>query len=44
MVIQAYRRPKELLRGVYRSDITLVNWPQNDFWLQDLVTATLVSE
>jgi len=26
--------------GSYRSDITLVNWPQNDFWLQDLVTAT----
>ena len=28
-------------RGFYRSDITLVNWPQNDFWLADLVTATL---
>ena len=26
--------------GFYRSDITLVNWPQNDFWLADLVTAT----
>ena len=26
--------------GFYRSDITLVNWPQNDFWLGDLVTAT----
>jgi len=25
--------------GAYRSDITLVNWPQNDFWLKDLVTA-----
>ena len=24
--------------GSYRSDITLVNWPQNDFWLGDLVT------
>lgn len=23
----------------YRSDITLVNWPQNDYWLADLVTA-----
>jgi hypothetical protein len=26
--------------GTYRSDITLVNWPQNDFWGGDLVTAT----
>ena len=26
--------------GTYHSDITLVNWPQNDFWLEDLVTAT----
>jgi hypothetical protein len=26
--------------GLYRSDITLVNWPQNDFWLGDLITAT----
>jgi hypothetical protein len=26
--------------GVYASDITLVNWPQNDFWLGDLITAT----
>lgn len=26
--------------GLYPSDITLVNWPQNDFWLADLVTAT----
>lgn len=25
--------------GTYKSDITLVNWPQNDFWLGDLVTA-----
>lgn len=24
--------------GQYRSDITLVNWPQNDFWIADLVT------
>ena len=31
---------KNFSAGVYRSDITLVNWPQNDFWLQDLVTAT----
>ncbi len=26
--------------GAYASDITLVNWPQNDYWLGDLVTAT----
>ncbi len=26
--------------GAYASSITLVNWPQNDFWLGDLVTAT----
>ena len=26
--------------GLYSSDITLVNWPQNDFWLADLVTAS----
>jgi len=25
--------------GAYQSSITLVNWPQNDFWLGDLVTA-----
>ena len=25
--------------GTYRSDITLANWPQNDYWLGDLVTA-----
>jgi len=25
--------------AAYRSDITLVNWPQNDYWLGDLVTA-----
>lgn len=25
--------------GFYSSDVTLVNWPQNDFWLGDLVTA-----
>jgi hypothetical protein len=24
--------------GTYKSDITLVNWPQNDFWRGDLVT------
>jgi hypothetical protein len=26
--------------GLFASDITLVNWPQNDYWLGDLVTAT----
>ena len=26
--------------GAYQSDITLVNWPQNDYWLGDLITAT----
>ena len=25
--------------GFYTSDITLVNWPQNDFWLGDLITS-----
>jgi hypothetical protein len=25
------------LPGLYRSDITLVNWPQNDYWLGNLV-------
>lgn len=25
--------------GFYASDITLVNWPQNDYWLGDLVNA-----
>jgi hypothetical protein len=31
---------KNFTAGSYSSDITLVNWPQNDFWLQDLVTAS----
>jgi hypothetical protein len=35
---------KNFTAGTYRSDITLVNWPQNDFWLQDLVTATPVEQ
>lgn len=37
-----YRRiadPANFTPGSYRSAITLVNWPQNDFWLGDLVTA-----
>ena len=27
-------------QGTYASDITLVNWPENDYWLADLVTLT----
>jgi len=27
--------------GAYSSSITLVNWPQNDYWLGDLVTASM---
>jgi hypothetical protein len=37
-----YRRiadPANFLPGAYPSAVTLVNWPQNDFWLGDLVTA-----
>ncbi len=39
-----YRRianPANFTPGSYTSGITLVNWPQNDFWLGDLVTASL---
>ena len=39
----AYRRitdPSNFVPGTYRSGITLVNWPQNDFWLGDLLTAS----
>ena len=38
-----YRRiadPANFTPGFYPSAITLVNWPQNDFWLADLVTAS----
>ena len=38
-----YRRiadPANFTPGAYRSGMTLVNWPQNDFWLGDLVTAS----
>ena len=38
-----YRRiadESNFLSGTYRSSITLVNWPQNDYWLGDLVTAS----
>ena len=37
-----YRRIADrtnFIDGAYRADTTLVNWPQNDFWLGDLVTA-----
>ncbi len=40
--IWRYRRiadPGNFLPGTYRSGITLANWPQNDFWLGDLITA-----
>lgn len=26
--------------GAYKSSVTLVNWPQNDYWLGDLATAS----
>ena len=38
-----YRRLADranFLPGAYPSDITLVNWPQNDYWGGDLVTAS----
>jgi hypothetical protein len=38
-----YRRiadPANFTPGLYKSGITLVNWPQNDYWLGDLVTAS----
>ena len=38
-----YRRladPANFQPNTYQSGITLVNWPQNDYWLGDLVTAT----
>ncbi len=38
-----YRRiadQSNFLPGTYRSSITLVNWPQNDYWLGDLVAAS----
>jgi len=37
-----YRRIADrtnFVSGAYKSSITLVNWPQNDFWLSDLITA-----
>jgi hypothetical protein len=37
-----YRRiadPANFVSGAYPNGMTLVNWPQNDFWLGDLVTA-----
>ena len=38
----AYRRivdHRNFTGGSNRTDVSLVNWPQNDFWLGDLVTA-----
>ena len=38
-----YRRilaRENFISGTYISDISLVNWPQNDYWLGDLLTAT----
>ena len=38
-----YRRiiaRKNFSDGAYRSDITIVNWPQNDYFLGDLVSAS----
>ncbi len=38
-----YRRIADrsnFIQGAYPSDITLVNWPQNDFWCGDLLTAS----
>lgn len=42
MNLWVYRRildPANFTPGHYRSGITLVNWPQNDFWLGDLLSA-----
>ena len=39
----AYRRiadPANFVPGAYKSGITLVNWPQNDYWLGDLLSAS----
>lgn len=38
-----YRRildPSNFTPGVYKSAITLVNWPQNDYWLGDVLSAS----
>lgn len=38
-----YRRlidQRNFTKGSYRSDICLVNWPQNDYWLGNLVDVT----
>lgn len=38
-----YRRiadPANFTSGFYPSGITLVNWPQNDYWLRDIITVT----
>ncbi len=38
-----YRRiadQKNFVKGAYRGDICLVNWPQNDYWLGNLIDVT----
>ena len=38
-----YRRiadPRNFLPGTYRGGMTLVNWPQNDYWLGNLIGVT----
>jgi hypothetical protein len=38
-----YRRivdPANFAPGTYKSAVTLVNWPQNDYWLGDLLSAS----
>jgi FAD dependent oxidoreductase len=45
MNLWTYRRILDranFTEGQYPSDVSLVNWPQNDFWLSDLLTATLL--
>jgi FAD dependent oxidoreductase len=40
--IWLYRRIADrnnFVAGTYKSDVTLANWPQNDDWLGDLITA-----
>jgi hypothetical protein len=40
MNLWTYRRiadKKNFAGGAYRGDITLVNWPQNDYWLGNLI-------
>jgi hypothetical protein len=32
-------RRRNFVAGAYRSDVCLVNWPMNDYWLGDLLTS-----